>query len=112
MDQNDTNSPIQATNSNLIQFERIQAKIQGTLSLLISQSVNDPVLLLVILIVIEIKQVVEIMPQPWVLDVLNKEVNKWSLCSSILSAHFPSARSEFYELLTFRESVYLNNPEQ
>ena len=64
MDQNDTNSPIQATNSNLIQFERIQAEIQDTLSLLISQSVNDLVLLLVILIVIEMKQVVGIMPQP------------------------------------------------
>ena len=55
MDQNNTSSPIQATTSNLIEFERIQAKIQDTLSLLISQSVNDPMLLLVILIVIEIK---------------------------------------------------------
>lgn len=62
MDQNDTSSPIQATTSNLIEFERVQAKIQDTLSLLISQSVNDPVFLLVILIVIEIKQVVGIMP--------------------------------------------------
>ena len=64
MDQNNTSSPIQATTSKLIEFERIQAKIQDTLSLLISQSVNDPMLLLVILIVIEIKQVVGIMPCP------------------------------------------------